>query len=148
MKRHEIPLTESKSAAERALWGEELMRQVENLDKVQLDLNQLNLDQLSQSSIEGKKSFIRYQPDIIRSEKPSYFFINVFILGSENANCVENGVSAKNSQTSINTAGVVEAIPQQPIVARVIQQPNPFKDINLKKTEVQLKVNFLFNFKL
>ena len=29
------------------------MRQVENLDKVQLDLNQLNLDQLSQSSIEG-----------------------------------------------------------------------------------------------
>ena len=61
MKRQEIPLTESKSAAERALWGEELMRQVENLDKVQLDLNQLNLDQLSQSSIEGKKSLIRYQ---------------------------------------------------------------------------------------
>ena len=54
MKRQEIPLTESKSAAERALWGGELMRQVENLDKVQLDLNQLNLDQLSQSSIEGK----------------------------------------------------------------------------------------------
>ena len=135
MKRHEIPLTESKSAAERALWGEELMRQVENLDKVQLDLNQLNLDQLSQSSIEGKKIINQ-----ISGLKNQSIFINVSILGSENANCVENGVSAKNSQTSINTAGVIEGIPQQPIVARVIQQPNPFKDINLKKTEVQPKV--------
>ena len=35
---------------------------------------------------------------------------------------------------------MVEGIPQQPIVARVIQQPNPFKDVNLKKTEIQPKV--------
>ena len=40
----------------------------------------------------------------------------------------------------MNTAGVVEGIPQQPIVARVIQQQNPFKDVNLKKTVVQPKV--------